>query len=169
MLVSILLANVATRYVTDRHIGSLATAFRQVAPVIAVAESLRYTVVVNASPLLAALHVDVRPLRRLKNVARWIGGDPLLIPFGAGIAATVARDDGELVDLLTDTYAAVHFGDAVGDNGLVFDHRLRPGPATTRNAIALLRIHGAPNALLARASECAALLDVHRGATLLGR
>ena len=46
---------------------------------------------------------------------------------------------------------------------------LVPGPATTRNAIALLRIHGAPNALISRASECASMLDAQRGATLHGR
>jgi DNA mismatch repair ATPase MutS len=80
-----------------------------------------------------------------------------------------ATHDGELVDLLPDTYAPCHFGDAVSDDGLVFDHRMRPGPATTRNAIALLRIHGAPNALISRASECASMLDAQRGATLHGR
>ena len=45
-----------------------------------------------------------------------------------------------------------HFGDDVGPDGLVFDHRLRAGAATSRNAIALLRIHGAPDRLIARAA-----------------
>jgi DNA mismatch repair ATPase MutS len=38
-----------------------------------------------------------------------------------------------------------HFSDAVEAEGLVFDHRLRRGPATTRNAIALLKLLGARN------------------------
>ena len=38
-----------------------------------------------------------------------------------------ATHDGELVDLLSDVYVAYHFGDAVAADGLVFDHRLRPG------------------------------------------
>ena len=56
-----------------------------------------------------------------------------------------ATHDGELVDLLAGIYTAYHFGDAVAADGLLFDHRLVPGRATTRNAIALLRLHGAPD------------------------
>ena len=80
-----------------------------------------------------------------------------------------ATHDGELVDLLPETYAAYHFGDTVAPDGLTFDHKLRPGPATTRNAIALLRIHGAPEELIDRATTCAARLDAQRGATLQSR
>ncbi len=77
-----------------------------------------------------------------------------------------ATHDGELVDLLPEVFAAYHFGDEVGTDGLVFDHRLRPGPATSRNAIALLRLHGAPDALVARALACAGDLDRQRGITM---
>lgn len=80
-----------------------------------------------------------------------------------------ATHDGELVDLLPDSYSALHFGDVVGPDGLTFDHQLRPGPATTRNAIALLRLHGASPDLVRRALECAAMLDAQRGTTLQGR
>jgi hypothetical protein len=83
--------------------------------------------------------------------------------------ALAATHDGELVDLLPEMFAAYHFGDAVGPDGLVFDHRLQPGPATTRNAIALLRLHGAPDTLLDRALACAAALDRQRGVTLEAR
>lgn len=71
--------------------------------------------------------------------------------------------------LLPDRYSAFHFGDAIGPDGLTFDNQLRPGPATTRNAIALLRIHGAPQDLIRRALECAAMLDAQCGRTLQGR
>jgi hypothetical protein len=77
-----------------------------------------------------------------------------------------ATHDGELVDLLPDLFAAYHFGDEIGTGGLVFDHRLRRGPATSRNAIALLRLHGAPDALVARALACASDLDRQRGITM---
>ena len=80
-----------------------------------------------------------------------------------------ATHDGELVDLLPDSYSAFHFGDAVGPDGLIFDHQLRPGPATTRNAIALLRLNGATEDLIRRALECAAMLDAQRGTTVKGR
>jgi len=47
---------------------------------------------------------------------------------------------------------------------LVFDYRLRAGPATTRNAIALLRLNGAPDGLVARALARAEALDARRRA-----
>jgi DNA mismatch repair ATPase MutS len=83
--------------------------------------------------------------------------------------ALAATHDGELVDLLAGTYDAMHFGDAVGAEGLVFDHRLRQGPATTRNAIALLRLSGAPASLVERATASADRLDRERGVLLTRR
>jgi len=80
-----------------------------------------------------------------------------------------ATHDGELVDLLPELYDAYHFGDSLGPDGLVFDHRLQPGPATTRTAIALLRLHGAPEQLLKRAITTAEALDRQRGTTLISR
>jgi DNA mismatch repair ATPase MutS len=53
----------------------------------------------------------------------------------------------------------VHFGDRVGTDGLAFDYRLREGPATSRNAIALLRLQGAPPELVERAERTARELD----------
>lgn len=79
--------------------------------------------------------------------------------------ALAATHDGELVDLLPATYVPYHFGDQVGPEGLVFDHQLQPGPATTRNAITLLRLHGAPQSLVDRATSCAARLDHQRSVT----
>ena len=74
-----------------------------------------------------------------------------------------ATHDAELVDLLSGTYTAFHFGDRVGPEGLTFDHKLQPGRATSRNAITLLRLQGAPERLVARAMTCAATLDRQRG------
>ena len=62
-----------------------------------------------------------------------------------------------------------HFGDATGEGGLTFDHRLQQGRATTRNAIALLRLYGAPQGLIVRALACAADLDRQRGTTIVSR
>ncbi|MBP6715831.1 MAG: DNA mismatch repair protein MutS, partial [Acidobacteria bacterium] len=77
-------------------------------------------------------------------------------------SALAATHDDELTDLLVDRYDAVHFGDDVGESGLVFDYRLKSGRATTRNAIALLKLNGAPERLLADALACAATLDHQR-------
>ena len=65
----------------------------------------------------------------------------------------------ELVDLLRNSYAPYHFADSLGSRGLVFEYRLQPGPATTRNAITLLKLNGAPEGLVNRALERAADLD----------
>ena len=80
-----------------------------------------------------------------------------------------ATHDRELVDLVSETFDAYHFGDSIGPDGLIFDHRLQHGPATTRNAIALLRLHGAPETLLTQAVTTAEMLDRQRGTTLVAR
>lgn len=72
-----------------------------------------------------------------------------------------ATHDGELLTLLP-PYEAYHFADFIGPDGLMFDHRLKRGPATTRTAIALLRQSGAPERLLERAAATAAMLDRQR-------
>jgi hypothetical protein len=74
-----------------------------------------------------------------------------------------ATHDGELVDLLKDTYASYHFTDSLGAEGLVFEHRLEPGPARSRNAIALLRLNGAPETIVEEALARAVALDRQRG------
>jgi len=79
-------------------------------------------------------------------------------PGGSTVVLT-ATHDGELVEMLEDVYEAVHFGDRVGTEGLEFDYRLREGPATSRNAIALLRLQGAPPELVERAERTARELD----------
>lgn len=77
-----------------------------------------------------------------------------------------ATHDAELVDLLRGDYEACHFADSIGPDGLTFDYRLVPGPATTRNAITLLELHGAPPALIAGALARAAELDRSRSRAL---
>jgi len=73
-----------------------------------------------------------------------------------------ATHDGELVELLHDTYVVFHLGDAIGPDGLSFDYHLTPGPATSRNAIALLKLNGAPESLVTHAMSRAAELDQRR-------
>ena len=77
-----------------------------------------------------------------------------------------ATHDLELVELTSDRFEACHFGDSIGPDGLTFSHRLQHGPSTSRNAIALLRLHGAPDALVRRAMSTAAILDHQRKTAL---
>jgi DNA mismatch repair ATPase MutS len=62
-----------------------------------------------------------------------------------------ARADLDLVQLLDGIYAPFHFTDRVEPGGLVFEYKLTRGVSTTRNAIALLELNGAPPTLVARA------------------
>jgi len=89
----------------------------------------------------------------------------VLIGNGKPHVVLAATHDGELVDLLQDSYIVCHLGDAVGPDGLLFDYHLTPGPATSRNAIALLKLHGAPEAVVTRALTRAAALDRQRQKT----
>ncbi len=82
---------------------------------------------------------------------------------GTNHVVMAATHDIELVELLGDKYHAFHFTDTIGSEGLMFDHRLAPGPATTRNAITLLELHGAPPAVVKAALARAAQLDRQRG------
>jgi DNA mismatch repair ATPase MutS len=50
----------------------------------------------------------------------------------------VASHDLELVPLLHGAYVPYHFREEIAGGVLSFDFRLRPGPSSTRNAIALL-------------------------------
>ncbi len=77
-----------------------------------------------------------------------------------------ATHDAELVELLRDTYASYHFEDTLGPHGLSFEYRLKAGPATSRNAIELLRLNGASPALVERALARAAALDRQRDSLL---
>ena len=89
-----------------------------------------------------------------------------LIDAGKPHVALAATHDGELVELLGDAYNVFHLGDSIGPDGLTFEYHLEPGPATSRNAIALLKLSGAPASLVNRALARAAQLNgLRQGAT----
>jgi DNA mismatch repair ATPase MutS len=67
-----------------------------------------------------------------------------------------------LVALLAETYVAVHLRDTLSADGLSFHYTLAPGPATSRTAIALLDLHGAPRDLVARADARARSMRDHK-------
>jgi len=123
----------------------------------------------SPAPCLFLLDELFRGTNAVERIAAGRAVLEALIGAGSGRASHVAlaaTHDAELVDLLLESFAPYHFGDTVSDDGLVFDHRLRAGPATSRNAIALLRIHGAPEALLKRALATAEVLDEGRPVTV---
>lgn len=77
-----------------------------------------------------------------------------------------ATHDRELVDLLAGLYDPHHFPDTVDASGLSFSYRLEPGPATTRNAIAVLEQRGAPPTLVRDALTIAEALEHARRRTV---
>lgn len=80
----------------------------------------------------------------LKDLAR---------PFSLMLAAT---HDIELTDLLAGCYRNLHFGGSLETGDVRFDYRLKEGPTTERNAVALIRSSGF-KAGLADQAETAAL------------
>ncbi len=77
----------------------------------------------------------------------------------SGDMAVVATHDEELLGFIAGAYSPWHFSESVTQRGLEFDYILRPGPATARNAIALLATLGAPDQVVARATEICNRLD----------
>ncbi len=59
-----------------------------------------------------------------------------------GCICAAATHDIELCDLLSPEYALYHFEEQLGDREMLFDYLLRPGKATSRNAINLLKLIG---------------------------
>ncbi|HXX70478.1 MAG TPA: hypothetical protein VEK07_25070 [Polyangiaceae bacterium] len=107
------------------------------------------------------LLVVVDELFRGTNTNERIGAGAALLAAlqDAGNFVFASTHDGELVSLLRDCFDPYHFAERVIDGEIIFPFQLCRGPATTRNAIALLRQVGFPPAVVDRASEIAEALD----------
>jgi len=116
----------------------------------------------NAAPHLFIFDELFRGTNAVERIAAGEAVLRSLVDPSKPHVALAATHDGELVDLLQDSYVVYHFGDAIGPNGLVFDYRLTEGPATSRNAITLLKLSGAPASLVNHALTRAAELDRQR-------
>lgn len=68
----------------------------------------------------------------------------------------VSTHDLELADMLTERYGLYFFQEAVVDQALSFDYKLKPGVMTERNAISILEIAGYPAEVVAEARRVAA-------------
>jgi hypothetical protein len=79
--------------------------------------------------------------------------------FAAQPVILAATHDLELAALAQRKYKICHFEGVVTDEGLRFDYVLRPGPSTSRNAIALLDSLGAPAELVQEARASAKELE----------
>jgi hypothetical protein len=87
--------------------------------------------------------------RGTNTVERVAGAYAVLSYLNRGADLVVAAThDVELLDMLRGGYEMHHFREDVVDEGLTFDYRMRPGPSSTRNAIALLRVLKYPASLV---------------------
>ena len=82
-------------------------------------------------------------LRGTNTVERIAASTQILMSMsGERIQCFAATHDIELTGLLEDYYENYHFEEEVRDGDVLFNYRLQPGKATTRNAIKLLEIMG---------------------------
>jgi DNA mismatch repair ATPase MutS len=72
------------------------------------------------------------------------------LTHGANIVI-VATHDIEVIALVGDAYAAHHFREEISEGSISFDYRIHDGPSSTRNALALLKLMGYPEELVAHA------------------
>ncbi len=66
----------------------------------------------------------------------------------AGALCLAATHDLELCELLRDRYVNMHFEERIEDGRMLFDYRIRPGKAATRNAINLLELIGLDQSII---------------------
>lgn len=72
----------------------------------------------------------------------------------------VSTHDIELSAMLSDDYELYHFSESVIEGQLSFDHKLKPGQLTTRNAIKLLEIAGYPQEIIDEATDISSKLRI---------
>lgn len=72
---------------------------------------------------------------------------------GADTICFAATHDIELTTMLSDSFANYHFEEEVVEDDVLFNYELRIGPATTRNAIKLLKLIGYDKPIIDKASE----------------
>lgn len=64
-----------------------------------------------------------------------------------------ATHDIELTNILSDNYKNYHFEEEVIDDDVLFNYKLKKGPATTRNAIKLLKVIGYDDLIISKSNE----------------
>lgn len=95
-------------------------------------------------------------LRGTNTVERIAASTQILLSMtGENIQCFAATHDIELTQLLEGHYDNYHFEEEIKDNDVLFNYELKPGKATSRNAIKLLEIMGYENRIVDRARQLA--------------
>ncbi len=91
-------------------------------------------------------------LRGTNTVERIAASTQILLSMtGANIQCFAATHDIELTGLLEGPYENYHFEEEIKDGDVLFNYKLQPGKATTRNAIKLLEIMGYETEIIEKA------------------
>lgn len=98
------------------------------------------------SPLLCVIDEVLRGTNTVERIAA--SCEVLGALARRGVLCIAATHDIELCDLLGAQYALFHFTETVDEDEMHFDYRIRPGKATSRNAINLLRLIGFDDAIV---------------------
>ena len=96
-LVAMVAINLAVRYATDDRTVAIARSFRQLAPLIATAESLQFLDDGTHATITGPLRSDVPSLARLKQISRWVNGNPFMLSFNSSGLALALNDVVEIV------------------------------------------------------------------------
>ena len=108
-------------------------------------------------PLLTAVDEVLRGTNTVERIAA--SAQVLRALARGGALCLAATHDGELCALLQGEYDQYHFEEEMGQGRMLFDYRLRPGPASSRNAISLLGLMGFDGRLVEGARRMAAEYD----------
>ena len=104
-------------------------------------------------------------LRGTNSTERLAASEEILSYLAKNNAVVVAAThDVELVDHLDELYVNYHFNDSVDTSGLNFDYQLRPGRATSTNAINLLEHLNFPDEIVENARRKALKHSARRAA-----
>ena len=101
------------------------------------------------TPCLALVDEVLRGTNTQERIAAAYAVLRALAASGAWVVA--ATHDGELTRLLADAYDNLHFQERLEDGRMVFDYKVHPGPARSRNALLLLESMGYDEAIVAGA------------------
>src|SRR6185295_12117070 len=91
-LVLVLVLNIVIRYATDKRTMAISRGFRQLAPLIATAQALRFVDDGRCQSLVGALTRDVSSLARVKLISRWTNGNPFMVSLESHWLAIAAND-----------------------------------------------------------------------------
>lgn len=105
----------------------------------------------DGEPLFCVIDEVLRGTNTVERIAA--SSEVLQYLADQGCICIAATHDIELCDLLTPAYALYHFEEQVGEEEMLFDYTIRPGKATSRNAINLLKLIGFDENIVSGAHE----------------